>query len=287
MTRATLNHWGPVTEYRSERVGWFRGILEISVEATSKWVSLGSTDPTDDTPHRRMVWYHRGSSTGIKVVDRFPAGIGWLAHPEERGQRVSHALVGDDGVWIVDPLDAPRTDELLADLGSVVGVAVLSDYHARDAATFAQRYDVPVSVPSWFRRVPRKVDVPLQTIESELGESGIEIRRYTPFPLWREGIAVHKDLGTLYVPECLSTLDSYRVDPERVGLHTATRLIPPRRVLGELEPDRLLCGHGCGIFENATAALAETLGGGRKRFLAALWDHGLTRLHATLHGALH
>lgn len=233
-----------------------------------------------------MVWYERGRSTEIEVVDRFPDGIGWVAHPEERGRRVSHALVGDDGVWVVDPLEAPRTDELLDDLGSVAGVAVLSDYHARDAESFARRYDVPIAVPSWFRRVPRLLNVPIETIETELGDSGFEIRRYTPFPLWREGIAVHEERGTVYVPECLSTLDSYRVEPERVGLHTAARLVPPRGVLGNLEPDRLLCGHGAGIFDEARKALTVSLDGARRRFPAALRDHGLTRVHATLSAAL-
>jgi hypothetical protein len=232
-----------------------------------------------------MVWYARGRSTQSEVVDRFHTGIGWLAHPEERGQRVSHALVGDDGVWVVDPLDAPGTEELLNDLGSVVGVAVLSDYHARDAGTFAKRYDVPVVVPRWFRRVPRQLDVPVETIETELGNSGFEIRRYTPFPLWREGVLVQEGGGTLYVPECLSTLDSYRVGPERVGFHTAARLSPPKSVLGDLEPDRLLCGHGPGIVDEATTALEESLDGARRRFPAALWDHGLARLQATLQGA--
>src|SRR6056297_3072434 len=82
----------------------------------------------------------------------------WLAHPEEGGRRASHAIRGDDGVWIVDPLDAAGLDEELDRLGEVAGVAVLANYHARDAGEIAARHDLPVHVPSRFQRVAERID---------------------------------------------------------------------------------------------------------------------------------
>lgn len=64
----------------------------------------------------------------------------------QAGQRVCNAVQGADGVWILEPLDAPGVDALLTDLGEIAGVAVLSDYDARDAAAFADRHDDPVHV---------------------------------------------------------------------------------------------------------------------------------------------
>jgi len=46
-----------------------------------------------------MPIYDRQSPSRYEIVDRYEAGIGWLAHPNETGLRMSHAVVGeDDGV---------------------------------------------------------------------------------------------------------------------------------------------------------------------------------------------
>lgn len=55
-----------------------------------------------------MPMYDRSQSDGFQVIDEWGTGVGWLAHPNEDGQRVSHAVVGDDGIWVFDPLDAPE-----------------------------------------------------------------------------------------------------------------------------------------------------------------------------------
>lgn len=232
-----------------------------------------------------MPWYDRQPSSGYEVIDRWEGGVGWLAHPAERGQRASHALRTDEGVWLLDPLDAPRVEALIEDLGEVVGVAVLSRYHRRDAEVFARRYEVPVHVPAWFRRVSTRLEVPVRPVTDCLGDSTIKVRRYTPLPGWREGIGIDSDRRTVYVPDALSALASYRTPPERVGMHTAVRLRPPRQQLAGSEPARLLFGHGEGRFEDASAALAETLGGARRRLPRALLDHGFRRLMATVAAA--
>ena len=49
------------------------------------------------------------------MIGRWDGGVGWIAHPEERGRRASHAIRGEDGdVGVFDPLDAPGVDDLLA-----------------------------------------------------------------------------------------------------------------------------------------------------------------------------
>ncbi len=77
-----------------------------------------------------MPTFERSPATTYEIVDRWNDGLSWIAHPDEDGERVSHALRADDSVWILDPLDAPGIDDEITELSEVVGVAVLSNYHA-------------------------------------------------------------------------------------------------------------------------------------------------------------
>ncbi|WP_135661545.1 hypothetical protein [Halorhabdus rudnickae] len=219
-----------------------------------------------------MTVYDRGEATDPQVVDRFEGGVGWIAHPDERGKRASHAIRGDDGVWLFDPLDVPSVDDLITDLGEVVGVAVLSNWHTRDAGVFAERYDVPIYLPEWMDRVPENVDTPIERYQGALAGSGFVVHRIDPLPGWREGVAYRESDGTLYTPDLLST--RWTVGEERVTLTLPCRLSPPRELLGDLEPDRILVGHGEGVQEAATGALADTLDGARQRLPRAILEQG-------------
>ncbi|WP_181686099.1 hypothetical protein [Halorhabdus salina] len=219
-----------------------------------------------------MPIYDRGEATDPRIVDRFDAGVGWIAHPDERGERASHAVRGDDGVWLFDPLDAPGVDDLIADLGEVVGVAVLSNWHTRDADVFADRYDVSVFLPEWMDRVPGTVNAPIERYEREPGKSGFIVERVDPLPGWREGVAYRESDGTLYTPDLLST--HWTVGGERVTLTLPCRAFPPRELLGEMEPDRILVGHGEGVLDGATGALTDTLDGARQRLPRAIVTQG-------------
>lgn len=44
-----------------------------------------------------MPIYDWQSSSKYEIVDRYEAGLGWLAHPNEAGRRMSHAVIGVDG----------------------------------------------------------------------------------------------------------------------------------------------------------------------------------------------
>lgn len=197
-------------------------------------------------------------------IDRFDGGVGWLAYPDERMQRASHALATDEGVWLVDPVDAAGIDDLLAEFGDVAGVVVLLDRHKRDAAAFAERHDVSVYVPSWMDGVADEIDAPIERFDGELGETGYRLRMVAT-PLWQEGALYHEEDGTLVVSETFGTAEYMRTDSERLGVHPALRLFPPRQSFEDFTPERVLVGHGAGVHEHANPALGAALSGSRRR----------------------
>jgi hypothetical protein len=211
----------------------------------------------------------KGGHADLREIDRWDGGVGWIAYPDERMQRASHALAVDGDVWVVDPVDAPGLDDLLAELGDIVGVAVCLDRHKRDAGPVANRHDVPVYVPEWMDGVASAVDAPIERFGAELGDSGYRVRRVrdASLPPWQEA-ALYTD-DTLLVPEAVGTASFFRAGSERLGIHPMLRPIPPRRALGDLTPDRVLVGHGEGVFEDATEALRDALDGARRRLPAA------------------
>ncbi len=233
-----------------------------------------------------MPSYHRGPSDGHRVIDRWDGGVGWLAHPEESGRRASHAVRGpapnggEEGVWLLDPLDAPGVDDLVAELGLVVGVAVLSDYHARDAAALARRHDVAVHVPAWLDRAADRVDA--LTERPTASVAGFRLRRLRPLRAWRETVAYRERDGTLYVPDALTALSAFTVGPERVGMNALVRLSPPRETFADLDPDRVLFGHGPGVHADATAALRSAFRGATRRLPRALVRTGPRTLRSAL-----
>jgi hypothetical protein len=232
--------------------------------------------------------YDRSRPTAPEFVDEWAGGVGWLAHPDETGRRTSHAVVGDDGgVWVFDPLDAPGVDDALAALGDVAGVVVCSDYHVRDAAALARRHDVPVIVPPWLSRArSRLADRGVRPrVAARAGSSGFALRRSDPLPGWTEAAAWRAGDGTLYVPDAVGTAPLFTVGDERLGVYLLCRLSPPRRAFAGLSPDRVLVGHGTGVFDDAASALRDALDGARRRFPAAFRENGAGQVRALV-GAL-
>lgn len=206
----------------------------------------------------------KGSGEGaVNEIDRWEGGAGWIAYPDEGMQRASHAIVGEEGVWVVDPVDASGLDEFLADLGEVAGVVLALGRHKRDSATIARRHDVSVHLPSWMSGVEPKLDAPVERLGDRLGGTGFEIRRVIDNPLWQEAALYDRERHVLYTPEVFGTVEYYCTSDERVGVHPMLRLLPPRR-LGRFDVDRLLCGHGEGIPERADAAISAALEGSRR-----------------------
>ncbi|RQG95938.1 hypothetical protein [Natrarchaeobius chitinivorans] len=217
--------------------------------------------------------YVRSLSTEYRTVDRWDDGVGWIAHPDELGRRASHAVRGQDGVWLIDPVRSVDVDELIGTLeDDVVGVAVCSCWHARDADWFAREYDVPVFVPEWMGRVEERTDAPVRRYDGTL-DASTHVVRCEPMPMWEEAIIYWDSHDTLYVPDSMGTVGSFVVGDERIGLEVLRRLAPPRS-LRRFEPERIIVGHGDGVFEDATRALENALAGGRRRFPRAVLENG-------------
>ncbi|MHC3437311.1 hypothetical protein ACYJ1Y_04225 [Natrialbaceae archaeon A-gly3] len=204
-------------------------------------------------------------ATDFREIDRFDGGVGWIAHPDERMQRASHALVVDDEVWVFDPVDAEGLDELLAEFGEVAGVVVLLDRHRRDAAAVAKRHDVPVYLPGFFEGVSEEIDAPVVRFGSELAETGLEVLVLKNSRFWQEVAVYDPDRGTLLVPESVGAAEYFLAGRERLGVHPMRRPVPPTKELGGLAPDRVLVGHGEGVLTDATRALQDALSGSRRR----------------------
>lgn len=202
----------------------------------------------------------KGSGAGdLAVVDEFDGGVGWIAYRGEKMRRASHALEGDDGLWVVDPVDVEGVDELLSERGDVAGVAVLLDRHRRDATAVASRHDVAVHVPEWMSGVADELDAPVERFEDRVG--GFDARRLIDNPFWQE--AVLYDGETLVVPEALGTAEFFTVRGRALGVHPVLRAVPPRSLL-EFEPDRLLVGHGEGCFDDVPERIREAIDESRR-----------------------
>lgn len=216
--------------------------------------------------------YERGDSQGFLVVDRWDGGVGWIAHPDEASRRASHVVVepGSDDVWLFDPIDAPGVHDLVGEqsVGSVAGVAVLSDYHVRDAEALAEQFDVPVTVPQSLDRAAARVDGPVERTEGPI--AGFEWRVLKPLHAYREAVAYRASDRTLYVPDFLSSCEPFLVGDERLAMNTLSRLRPPQEPFASVDPARIVLGHGEGIFEDAPGALADAIGNARRRFPRAL-----------------
>jgi hypothetical protein len=222
--------------------------------------------------------FERGESSGARVAAEWDGGVTWIAHPDEEGQRASHAIRTDDGVWLFDPLDAPNVDDLISPLGEVAGITVLLNFHARDAGALARRYDVPVYIPEWMGRVEERVDAPVERYILSPNDE-FQIFPCRPFPGWEEVFWYHEPTGTLAVGDTFGTMSTFLIEDERLGLEIFRRLQPPTEIAG-LEPERILVGHGDPIIEDATAALEDALDGARRSFPSALMENGVESFRA-------
>lgn len=201
----------------------------------------------------------KGSGPGaFHEIDAFDGGFGWLAHPDETMERAGHALLAGDEVWVVDPVDAAGLDERLSSLGTVAGVVVLFNYHRRDAAAIANRHDVAVHLPERMTGLDDEdVDAPVERFEAELADTGYSLREVARERLWQEWALF--DGETLVVPESVGTAQYFLAQGERLGVGLLRRLSPPKAELCDLEPDRVLCGHGSGVFDDADGELHRAL----------------------------
>ncbi|MFD1562761.1 hypothetical protein ACFR99_04240 [Haloarchaeobius amylolyticus] len=215
-------------------------------------------------------------ATDFREIDRFEGGVGWIAHPDERMQRASHALVVDGEVWVIDPVDAEGIDELFAEFGDVAGVVVTLDRHTRDAAAIAKRHRVPVYLPAFFDGVTDDIDAAVARFGDELSDTGIRALTVVDSRFWQEVALYNPSDGTLVVPETVGTVDYFLAGDEQLGVHPMLRLNPPRGAFRGIRPERVLVGHGAGVVEGAGRALEDAFDGSRKRaprlYVKTAWD---------------
>jgi len=63
----------------------------------------------------------------VRFTDEFDGGFGWTV--ADKLPRTAHALATSQGVWLVDPVDAPAAVERARGLGEISGVIQLLDRH--------------------------------------------------------------------------------------------------------------------------------------------------------------
>jgi hypothetical protein len=190
----------------------------------------------------------------LQTVDEWADGFSWIAYPDERGQRASHALKTEAGVWVVDPVDAAGLDDHLTDLGAVAGVVVIQDRHTRDAVAVADRHDVPVYVPDWMELAREKLGTTAEPLDSELPGTDYAVHELIATDEWEEAILVDETRDILVVPEAVGTLDAFEGSDGSLGVHPA--LDDPPASLSEWRPEHVLVGHGHSVHGDADAALS-------------------------------
>jgi hypothetical protein len=183
-----------------------------------------------------------------RLVDEWEGGFGWAQN--ELMRRASHALVLEGRVWLTDPVDTPELEERVRALGDPAGVLQLLDRHERGCAAWAERLGVP-HLRAW----------------EAIGSAPFEVLPVRRRRWWRE-VALWEPAGrTLVCADALGTAAYFCAPGERIGLHPLVRLFPPHR-LARVSPERILCGHGAGVHDDAAGALQEALRTARRRLPA-------------------
>jgi len=187
-----------------------------------------------------------------RVCDDFgPDGFGWIV--DEPMTRTSHALASDGKVWLVDALDSAEAIERALELGEPAGVVQLLDRHNRDCAALAARFGVPHAV-----------------VPDELPESPFTFVPVMRRKRWRESALWWPERRTLVVADALGTNRFYTAGKAPLGVHVLMRLKPPR-ALAAFEPERILVGHGEGVYgPEAAGALRDAVAESRRRLPGVL-----------------
>jgi hypothetical protein len=184
----------------------------------------------------------------VRFCDELEHGFGWIVE-DERLQRCSHALVADGRVWLTDPVDGEGVEERVRAAGEPAGVVQLLDRHARDSAELAVRLGVP------------HYEVPVELIEGAPFDFLVVRKGWW----WKEVALWWPEPRVLVCADALGTVGYFVAPGERLGLHPLLRPIPPRRRLGKVQPEVVLCGHGEGILSGAAAPFQEALSTARRR----------------------
>jgi hypothetical protein len=189
----------------------------------------------------------------IRFCDQFGGGFGWIVE-DELMQRCSHALVAGGRVWLIDPVDGDGVEERVRAAGEPAGVIQLLDRHGRDSRELAQRLAVPHH------------EVPVELIDGAPFEFLVVRKGWR----WKEVALWWPEPRALVCADAVGTVGYFVARGERLGVHPLLRPIPPRRRLGNVQPEIVLCGHGEGILSGAADPFHEALSPARRRMPGAL-----------------
>ena len=186
----------------------------------------------------------------LKFSDEFEHGFAW-SRDEDKIPRTSHAIRSGGRVWLTDTVDGPGLDERVRGLGEPAGVVQLLDRHERDCAAVAARLAVPLHV----------LEAP----------DGLEARWILNRRIWKEIALWFSDERIVVCADALGSMGYFRAKNEPFGVHPLLRMFPPKRALGDLEPEHILFGHGPGYHRpDAPEKLREALATSRRRLSKAL-----------------
>ena len=203
-----------------------------------------------------------------EFIDEWENGFGWIAKPKENMRRTSHAVVEDGDVYLIDPVDAENLDQKIDESGEVKGIILLFERHERDSEKLAERYDCPVYVPEWFER---ELDAEVKKISEKVPGTDWEIHTVVESRMANEAAIYNEDNRTLIVADSLGTAKHLRGRGEKLGMSPLYRLNPPQKLL-DFESERIFCGHGEGIRENATVTMKDTISKGRGKTFSAYFN---------------
>jgi hypothetical protein len=201
-----------------------------------------------------------GTASGAsRFCDELDGGFGWIV--DDRMGRCSHALVADGRVWVIDPVDGEGVEERIRGAGDPAGVIQLLDRHNRDCRALADRFGIPHH------------EVPVERIPGAPFEFLVVRKGWR----WKEVALWWPERRVLVCADALGAAPFFVARGERLGVHPLLRLVPPRRRLGNVQPEAVLCGHGEGILSGAAPLFQEALSTSRRRIPSALANGWRTR----------
>jgi hypothetical protein len=132
----------------------------------------------------------------------------------------------------------------------------------------SEKYSCPIFVPEWFER---SLDAEVKEISGKVPGTGWEIHQVVDSITGKETALYNRESKSLIVADALGTTNHMRGRGEKLGMNPLYRLNPPVKLL-EFEPERIFCGHGEGIQENASEIMKETLKQGRSKAPSAFFN---------------
>ena len=160
----------------------------------------------------------------LLTVDEHPLGLSWVL--DEPMQRACHAIVAEEKVWFVDPVEVDDVVDRGAALGTPAGVLQLLDRHNRDCADVAKRFGIP-----------------LLHVPDEVPGSPFQAIPVIRLPGWKETALWWPQTRALAVAEVVGTNPVANAGRGGAGMHPMLRAWPPGK-LRDYEPEHLLTGHG-------------------------------------------